>query len=252
MGESSGGTGKVRSERVLSHSVESAFFTGPLRAPGRLQNTFAHECLLDEVAARLAVDPVDYRLRHLDDDRARAVLETVVQAASWSERQPAGNGAGLGIGFGRYKNRAAYCAVVVQVRVEDRVHVERVWASVDAGTVINPDGLMNQIEGGIVQSLSWTLKEAVSWNASGINSDGWERYPILAFEEVPVIEVTLMDASNAPSLGAGEVVAGPTAAALGNAVSHALGLRPRHLPLTADRLETMVLQASVDGTGASN
>lgn len=239
-------------QQVTYHFIESSpVRVSALRSLGAYANTFAIESFMDELAELAEVDPLEFRLRHLDDPRAQAVLRSVAEAASWSQRQPAGGGAGLGIGFGRYKNRAAWCAVVAQVRVEDRVHVDRVWASVDAGTVINPDGLMNQIEGGIVQSLSWTLKEAVSWDASGITSDGWERYPILAFDEVPHIEVSLMGSQNGPSLGVGEVAAGPTAAALGNAVSRALGLRIRHLPLTPERLERMVLQASVGGPGAS-
>jgi CO/xanthine dehydrogenase Mo-binding subunit len=184
-------------------------------------------------------------LRHLEDSRARAVLERVAGMAGWRHRQAGGDGAGLGLGFGRYKNRAAYCAVAAQVLVEEKVHVQRVWAAVDAGAVVNPDGLVNQIEGGIVQSISWTLKEALSWDASGILCDGWERYPILAFDEVPAIEVTIMCAPEAPSLGAGEVAAGPTAAALGNAVAHALGVRARHLPLTADRLERLARDSDV-------
>lgn len=231
-------------QQVTYHFIESSpVRVSALRSLGAYANTFAIESFFDELAALAGVDPLEFRLRHLDDARARAVLESAARMASWSQRQEAGSGAGLGIGFGRYKNRAAYCAVVALVRVEEKVHVERVWAVVDAGAVVNPDGLVNQIEGGIVQSLSWTLKEMLSWDASGITCDGWERYPILAFDEVPSIEVTVIGPQDAPSLGIGEVAAGPTAAALGNAVAHALGLRARHLPLTPDRLERLVQQA---------
>ena len=149
----------------------------------------------------------------------------------------------MGIGFGRYKNRSAYCAVVARVRVEEKIHVEEVWAVVDAGRVVNPDGLANQIEGGIIQSLSWTLKEAVTWSEIGITSQTWDSYPILTFAEVPEVHVVLLDRSAEPSLGSGEAAAGPTAAAVGNAVAHALGIRARHLPLTAERLTQLINDA---------
>ena len=143
---------------------------------------------------------------------------------------------GRGLGFSRYKNSAAYCAVVAEVRVDERVHVERVWAAVDAGLVVNPDGLLNQIEGGIVQAVSWTLIEEVKWDENQVLTRDWESYPILSFSEVPAIEVALLDADDRPSSGVGECAAGPTAAAIGNALFDALGVRVRELPLTPERI----------------
>lgn len=228
-------------QQVTHHFIGcSPIRVSALRSLGAYANTFAIESFLDELAAKIEADPVEFRLRHLSDPRARAVIEEVARLSGWQARMPGGNGVGIGIGFGRYKNRSAYCAVVARVRVEEKVHVEKVWAVVDAGCVVNPDGLVNQIEGGIIQSLSWTLKEAVTWSESGITSQTWDSYPILTFDEVPEVEVTVLDRIEEASLGCGEAAAGPTAAAVGNAVAHALGIRARHLPLTAQRLTQLI------------
>jgi CO/xanthine dehydrogenase Mo-binding subunit len=226
------------------------FITGPplrvsaLRSLGAHANVFAIESFIDELAAAAAVDPVEFRLRHLSDERARHVVLRAAEIGGWGQRPSGGDGHGLGFGYARYKNHAGYCAVVAAVRVEDKVQVERVWAVVDAGAVVHRDGLLNQIEGGIVQALSWSLKEAVSWDPEGIRSASWDDYPILGFDEVPAVAVELVDRPDAPSLGCGELAAGPVAGALGNAVAHALGLRARHLPLTAQRLLRLVDEAS--------
>ena len=163
--------------------------------------------------------------------------------AAWEDRAESGRGTGLGIGFGRYKNRSAYFAAVAQVRVEEQIYVERIWAAVDAGAVVNPDGLLNQIEGGVLQSLSWALKEEVRWDASGILSNTWESYPILTFGEIPTVSVKMIGPQREPPLGIGEVAAGPTAGAIGNAVAHALGVRARSLPITTEKLEQLVQEA---------
>ena len=136
----------------------------------------------------------------------------------------------------RYKNRVGYLAVVIEVEVDAAVQVRRVWAVADAGAVVHKDGLLNQIEGGIVQALSWSLKESVRWGPQGILSSTWDRYPILTFAELPEVVVELVDRPDQPSLGAGELAPGPVAGALGNAVAHALGVRARHLPLSPERL----------------
>lgn len=235
-------------QRVTHHFIgRSPIRVSALRSLGAYANTFAIESFLDELAAKIDADPVAFRLRHLSDPRARAVIEEVARLSGWQTNMPAsmaaGGGTGMGVGFGRYKNRSAYCAVVARVRVEEKVHVEKVWAVVDAGSVVNPDGLVNQIEGGIIQSLSWTLKEQVTWSESGITSQTWDSYPILTFDEVPEVEVVLLDQIEEPSLGCGEAAAGPTAAAVGNAVAHALGIRARHLPLTAQRLTQLIQEA---------
>lgn len=228
-------------QEVTYHFIgHSPVRVSALRSLGAYANIFAIECFLDELATKIGADPVAFRLRHLADPRGRAVIEEVARLSDWQAKIPPGSGTGMGIGFGRYKNRSAYCAVVAKVRVEEKVHVEKVWAAVDAGCVVNPDGLMNQIEGGIIQSLSWTLKEAVTWSESGITSRTWDDYPILTFDEVPEVHVRLLDQIAEPSLGSGEAAAGPTAAAVGNAVAHALGIRARHLPLTAERLTRLI------------
>jgi CO/xanthine dehydrogenase Mo-binding subunit len=156
--------------------------------------------------------------------------------AGWRPDAASGTGTGRGIGFARYKNRAAYAAVAAAVTVQETVKVDRVWAVVDAGLVVNPDGARNQLEGGIVQALSWTLKEQVRFNDKGIASLDWDGYPILRFSEVPEIEAELVDGAGHPTLGVGECSCGPTAAAVGNAVAHALGVRIHDMPLTRDRI----------------
>jgi len=170
------------------------------------------------------------------------VLETAARMAGWSRRGESGTGSGLGIAVGRYKNQAAYCAIALQVGVEERVRVEKAWVVVDAGAAVNPDGLVNQIEGGLLQSLSWTLKESVTWDHTGITSCDWEHYPILGFDEIPEIAVHLIERPDQPSLGVGEAAAGPAAAAVANAVAHALDLRARQLPLSAERLAQLITE----------
>ena len=207
-----------------------------LRSLGAYANTFAIESFMDELAAMAQVDPLDFRLRHAKDDRVRHVLKTTAEAAQWAQRGEGGQGQGLGLAFGRYKNHAGYCAVVAQVEVGESVRVKQVWCTVDAGRVVHRDGLLNQIEGGVVQAISWTLNEAVTWGPEGITSSHWDAYPILNFDAVPEIHIQLVDDPAQPSLGAGEVAAGPVGAAIANAVVHALGVRPRHLPMTPERL----------------
>ncbi len=210
-----------------------------LRTLGAYANIFAIESFFDELAAQLGVDPVAFRLQHQADPRARAVIEAAAKAAGWTPGalSTSGDGSrGMGIGFGRYKNFSAYCAVVAEVEVAEKISVRRVVAAVDAGLIINPDGLKNQIEGGVVQAISWTLKEALQWDTERVTSRSWEDYPILKFDEVPEIEVVLLNQPDMPGLGTGECAAGPTAAAIGNALFHALGVRARDLPLTPARV----------------
>jgi CO/xanthine dehydrogenase Mo-binding subunit len=201
-----------------------------------MPNVFAIESFLDELAERAGEDPVQFRLAQLSDPRGRAVIERVAEMAAWRPGMPAGSGRGRGLGFARYKNRAAYAAVIAEVEVDESVRLHRVWCAADAGLVINPDGAINQLEGGIIQSISWVLKEQVRIETEGIASLDWETYPVLRFSEVPEIEVVLMPPADDVPLGVGEATAGPTAAAVGNAVSHALGARVRDLPLTRERL----------------
>ncbi len=207
-----------------------------LRSLGAHCNVFAIESMMDELAARAAIDPVAFRLAHLDDARARHVVERVAELSGWQSRQAPGSGSGLGLGFARYKNRNAYCAIAVALSVDNTVKLDQVHAVVDCGTPVHRDGALNQIEGGIVQAASWTLKEQVSWNRDGFVNKTWDSYPILGFAECPPMTIELVDRPGAPPLGVGECAAGPTAAAIGNAVAHALGVRVRDMPISRERI----------------
>ena len=210
-----------------------------LRTLGATTNVFAIEAAMDELAGMAGADPVAFRLAHLSDPRAVAVIQAVAQTAKWMPGAGGGAGSGRGFGFGKYKNLMAYVAVVVDVTVDrdtGTVRVGRVWAAVDTGEVINPDGVRNQIEGGIIQAVSWSTKEAVLFDRTRILSRDWSGYPILSFPEVPAIDVELIDRPGERSLGIGEASCGPTAAAVGNAVAHATGARLRDMPLSPDRV----------------
>lgn len=203
--------------------------TSALRGLGAPVNIFALEALMDECAKMAGADPVAYRLDHLEDERAKAVIERAAAMAGWPGE--GSEGSALGIGFGQYKNKSAYCAVVARVELDETVRVTDVWAAADAGEVINPDGLENQIEGGIIQALSMALKEELAFTGDRIVTAGWSDYPILKFSEVPVIEVALIDRPDQQPLGAGETSLGPAIAAVGNAVARALGVRVTRLPI---------------------
>jgi CO/xanthine dehydrogenase Mo-binding subunit len=231
-------------KRIVHHLIpETPVRTSSLRGLGATLNVFAIECFMDELAEEAGVDPVAYRLSLLTDPRARAVIEKVAAMSGWQPGLPGGTGHGRGVAFARYKNLAAYAAVVAEVEVEDSVRVTRVWCAADAGLVINPDGATNQLEGGIVQAVSWAVKEGVRLDTAGISSRDWETYPVLRFSEVPEIACELVGAvSDNPPLGIGEASGGPTVAAIGNAVAHALGARLRDLPLTRERVMAALLR----------
>lgn len=231
------------SHRILHHLVlRPPVRTSALRGLGALPNVYAIESMIDDLAAKAGEDPVAYRLSILSESRARRLIELVAERADWSSRGQAGTGKGVGLGFARYKNRAAYAAVVAAVTVGETVRVDRVWCVADAGLVINPDGARNQLEGGIVQAISWTLKEQVRFHEHGISSLDWQDYPILRFSEIPEIHAELVEGTDNPSLGVGECSVAPTAAAIGNAVNHALGVRFHNLPLTRERIEAVLLK----------
>jgi CO/xanthine dehydrogenase Mo-binding subunit len=196
---------------------------------------FAAESFVDEIASALAADPLAFRLAHLADARGRAVLERAAAGAGWGTPL-AGEARARGIGYARYKNTGAWCAVVARVEVDTQVRVRKLTIAVDAGTVVNPDGLVNQIEGGAIQATSWALKEALPFDANRVLADSWEHYPILGFAEVPEVDVLVVEPPGEPSLGAGEASLGPTAAAIGNAVFAAIGVRVRALPITPQRI----------------
>jgi CO/xanthine dehydrogenase Mo-binding subunit len=229
-------------KRIVHHLVlEPPTRTSALRGLGALTNVFAIECFMDELAERAGADPLAYRLALLSDARARRVLEMVAEQCGWASRGASGSGSGLGLAWARYKNKAAYAAVAVEVDVDQQVRVRRAWCAADAGLVINPDGAINQLEGGIVQAISMTLKEQMRLGPDGRASLDWDSYPILKFSEVPEINTELVHAPDLPTLGMGECTFGPTAAAIGNAVAHALGTRVRDMPLSRERIAAALL-----------
>lgn len=225
-------------QSVVHHFVKAApLRVSALRSLGAYGNVFAIESFVDEISHTVGIDAVELRLMHLADERARAVVRAAAGAATGAAAPPSdGLARGRGMGFARYKNSGAYFAVVVEVSVEKALRVERAWAAVDAGLIVNPDGLSNQIEGGIVQAISWTLFEEVRWDRERVLTRSWDDYPILRFADVPAIEVELIGRPDQPSLGVGECAAGPTAAAIANALFDALGVRVRDLPLTPERI----------------
>lgn len=212
--------------------------TSSLRSLGAFGNVFAIESMIDEVALLTGADPLTFRLNHLRDERGQAVLVAAAERGGWMTRadRRREEGIGYGLGYARYKERAAYCAVVAEVEAVHDIRLRRLTLAVDVGRVVNPDGVRNQIEGGAVQSASWTLKERVRFDRTRFTSDDWESYPILRFSEAPVVEVEVLDRPDLPSMGAGEAAQGPTAAAIANAVADAIGVRVRDLPITAQQV----------------
>ena len=222
---------------VARHLIqEQPLRISSLRALGGFANVFAIESMMDELAAACGADSVEFRLRHLKDPRARAVIERAAQMADWKRGEKGDGTRGRGIGFCKYKNLGSYCAVIVEVALEEKLRVLRAWSAVDVGRVVSPDGVINQIEGGIVQATSWTLKEAVRFDPNFVTSRDWDAYPILTFAESPRVEVQLIDRPGESSKGAGEGAQGPTGGAIANALFNASGVRVRELPLTRERI----------------
>ncbi|GAB3772337.1 xanthine dehydrogenase family protein molybdopterin-binding subunit [Ramlibacter monticola] len=239
-------------QRITNHLLlDQPIRTSALRTLGAYANVFAAESFMDELAGAAGADPLAFRLAHLEDPRARAVIEQVAALAGWQPgpaldtrdaRRPVAAGPlrGRGIGFSRYKNLAVYCAVVAEVLVDPRsgeVRVTQAWAAADAGLVVNPDGFRNQIEGGMVQSTSWTLHEAYPYDERQLGARNWPDYPILRFPEVPRVEVKLVDRPEERPLGVGEGSQGPMVAAIANAFAQATGRRLRDLPFTPERVK---------------
>jgi len=229
------------SQRVRHHFIpEMPIRVSALRTLGAYANVFAIESFMDELAAMAAVDPIAFRLAHLKDPRARAVIEAVAAKAEWRDGERGAGTRGRGIGFAKYTNLACYVAVIAEVAVDrttGAVRVSHAYAATDAGLVINPDGLINQIQGGIVQSASWTVKEQVRFDADGITSRDWASYPIITMPEAPKVEVELINHPNQRPLGAGEGSQGPAVAAIANAFANATGKRVRDLPMSPDRVK---------------
>jgi nicotinate dehydrogenase subunit B len=215
-----------------------------MRALGAYHNVFSIESFMDELAGLASADPVEFRLKHLDDQRGRDVIEKAAQGFEWKAGQKPPPDRGYGFAFARYKNHAAYCAIASEVEVNretGRPRLVRAVAAVDSGQVVNPDGLINQIEGAIVQSMSWTLYESVTFDDVRITSIDWQTYPILRFNSVPdSVEVHIIDRPGKPFLGSGETGQGPAAASIANAIADATGKRLRDLPLTRQRIKDAI------------
>jgi CO/xanthine dehydrogenase Mo-binding subunit len=217
------------------------FRVSAMRALGAPTNVFAAESVMDELALRASQDPLAFRLAHLrstEQVRAAAVLQKAASMAGWTATRPTNTpeGWGRGLAYARYKNTGAYCAVVVELVVEEKVKLHKLWTAVDLGHVVDADGAANQIEGGALQAASWALCESAHLTQQGIASNNWDNYPILKFSDMPNVEVALMPQPEEPSLGAGECSAGPTCAAIANAIFDAIGVRMRAMPFTPDNL----------------
>ena len=227
-----------KNERVELNLVQqSPIRTSALRALGAFGNVFAIESLIDDVAHDVGQDPVDFRLLHLSDERAKKVIETVVRECHYQKGKSGMGDWGQGFAFAQYKNNGAYFAIHVEVDLSEAVKISKVTAAVDAGQIINPDFVRNQIEGGIIQAISWTIKEEVTWSRKDIENRSWENYPIIGFSDIPSeINVHILERSEYPSYGVGECAAGPVAGAIGNAIFNALGVRVRDLPITYERI----------------
>jgi CO/xanthine dehydrogenase Mo-binding subunit len=209
--------------------------TSAMRALGAFANVFAIESFMDELAHASGQDPLQFRKQHMEDPRSLAVLNAVVDRSTWWQL-PKAEGEGHGLAWARYKNTSAWCAVLARVQAGETLRVLQLDVAVDVGRVVDLDGVINQTEGGALQGMSWALKEAVQFDRTRITTQSWADYPILRFSEVPELTIHVLDQPDQPSLGAGESVQGPVAAALGNALFDALGVRVRHLPLSQDHI----------------
>jgi nicotinate dehydrogenase subunit B len=236
---------KFPNARVVHHFIpDMPLRISAMRALGAYHNVFSIESFMDELAVAANADPIEFRLNHLDDQRGREAIEKAAQAFGWQKRQKAPPGRGYGFAFARYKNLAAYCAIASEVEVNlesGRPRLVRAVAAVDSGQVVNPDGLVNQIEGAILQSMSWTLYESVTFDEARITSIDWQTYPILRFDAVPErVEVHIINRPGQPFLGSGETGQGPAAASIANAIANATGKRLRDLPLTRKRIKNAI------------
>jgi nicotinate dehydrogenase subunit B len=233
---------KFPNARVVHHFIpKMPLRISAMRALGAYHNVFSIESFMDELAVAAGADPVEFRLKHLEDARGRDVIEKAAKEFGWQKGQKAPPDRGYGFAFARYKNLAAYCAIATEVEVNrqsGRPRLVRAVAAVDSGQVVNPDGLTNQIEGAILQSMSWTLYESVTFDDVRITSIDWQTYPILRFDAVPdKVDVHIINRPGQPFLGSGETGQGPAAASIANAIADATGKRLRDLPLTRKRIK---------------
>ena len=214
-----------------------------LRGLGAYCNVFSIESFMDELAEAAGADPVEFRLRHLSDPRARKVIEVAAEKFGWSDAALP-EGRGRGFAFAKYKNHAAYLAIAMEAAVDaesGEIRLSHIVSAVDCGEAVAPDAIINQTEGGILQSMSWTLYEAVHFNNTRITSSDWSAYPILRFSAVPdSVEVHVVDNPGAPYLGVAEAAQGPTGAAIANAFKHATGKRIYELPFNREKVKAVL------------
>jgi nicotinate dehydrogenase subunit B len=228
--------------RVSEHTIApTPVRTSSLRGLGGPVNSYAGECFIDELAEAAGADPLAYRLSMLSDPRAVAVLQALGRLCDWPRRSSLAAGRGLGLGYDRHRDRGAYVAAACELEVDDEVRLKHLWCVADAGLIINPDGARNQIEGGMIMAASWALKEQVKLGGAGIVSTTWGDYPILRFDEIPLVTIELIDQPDQPPTGIGEISSGPALGAIGNAVAQALGARIRELPYTRERIAHSLL-----------
>jgi len=231
----------IEATRTLEHVVETPIRSSSLRSLGGAPNTFAAESFIDELAEAASQEPLAYRLGMLSDPRGRTVLMRLAEMCDWTRRWEAGTGRGLGLAYDRHRGRGAMVACAAELEVETEVRLVRLWCACDGGLIVNPDGARNQLEGGMIMAASWTLKEQVKLGGPGIVSTTWDDYPILRFDEVPPVEIELINTRDPRPFGLGEVSQGPVMAAIGNAVAHALGTRIRELPFTREKIAAALL-----------
>ncbi len=233
--------------RVNTRHIAATFFrSAHLRSPGRIENSFANESFADEIAHAAGMDPAEFRLKHLKDPRAIAVMQAAMKRAGWQPRVGANPASatgdtmkGRGISYVRYNNATTYVAAVAEVEVDRKtgdVRVSRICVGHDCGQIVNPDGLANQIEGGAIQTVGRTLIEAVNWDRTKVTSVDWASYPILTADRAPKVEVDMIDRPGEPSWGAGEPTATAIPAAIANAIFDATRVRLRSLPFTPDKV----------------
>jgi CO/xanthine dehydrogenase Mo-binding subunit len=257
--QNSGAPYSVPNIRVNTRHVAETFFrSAHLRSPGRIENSFANESFMDELAAHAQQDPAEFRLKHLKDPRGVAIIQAALKLAGWTPRvgprtdqAKAEWQSGRGLSYVRYNNATTYVAAVAEVQVHRQtgeVRVTRVCVSHDCGQIINPDGVTNQIEGGVIQTVSRTLMEQVQWNETQVTSVDWATYPILRFPQAPKVEVALINVPGEVSWGAGEPTATAIPAAIGNAIFDATGARLRSLPFTPEKVKTALAQTSAQRT----
>ena len=229
-------------KRIVRHSAaDSPLRVSALRSLGAYANVFAIESFMDELALAAQADPLDFRLRHLRHERARAVLIAAADKAGWRARNTSkAANEGWGMALAQYKNLQCICAIIIKLSVNRQtgaIHLKHVLIAADAGQVVNPAGLSSQLEGGFVQAASWTLYEAVNFDKQGVTSLDWETYPILPFSAAPTIETVIINRPGYPFLGAGEAAQNPAPAAIANAICDAVSLRLRHIPFTPDKVK---------------